>query len=233
MVQFGINQLSRSMELGANFLWATPLIEAKNPDHARIKAALINYCYEIERQAKEPIESGVTPRRKANLYESRFNFFQHPLPEIQALRTFCTEALNRAVMKLRHQAGGGRTQVTPVAADLHESWIHITRAGGYHEVHNHPNCSWCGIYYLEPADCTVDPPNGINRFFSPIDLMYDDEGCEAYPQKPISISPEEGKLLLFPSYVKHLAVPYKGLRDRIIVSFNSRVSVAASQTVQI
>jgi len=55
--------------------------------------------------------------------------------------------------------------------------------------------------------------------------MYDDPGTEAYPQKPISVTPEEGKLLLFPAYVKHLAVPYKGTRDRIIVSFNSRVMI--------
>ncbi|HEY8747321.1 MAG TPA: TIGR02466 family protein [Tepidisphaeraceae bacterium] len=212
------------MELSANFLWNTPLIEARFPDHARIKPTLIQHCYEIERQAKQPIESGVTPRRKANLYESRFNFFSHPLPEIQALRDFCAQALGQSVMKLIQQASKG-APVPNLAVDLFESWIHITHEGGYHEVHNHPNCSWCGIYYLEPADCTVDPPNGINRFFSPIDIMYDDPGTEAYPQKPISVTPEEGKLLLFPAYVKHLAVPYKGTRDRIIVSFNSRVMI--------
>jgi uncharacterized protein (TIGR02466 family) len=213
------------MDLSANFIWATPLIEAKFPDHARIKQPLIKHCYEIERQARAPIESGVTPRRKANLYESRFNFFTHPLPEIQALREFCAQALGQAVIKLMHQASGGRGNVPGIAVDLYESWVHITHEGGYHEIHNHPNCSWCGIYYLEPADCTVDPPNGINRFFSPIDIMYDDAGTEAYPQKPMSATPEEGKLILFPSYVKHLAVPYRGTRDRIIVSFNSRVTV--------
>jgi uncharacterized protein (TIGR02466 family) len=217
------------MELNAKFLWDTPLIEVRFPDHARIKPALVQHCYEIERQAKQPIESGVTPRRKANLYESQFNFFNHPRPEIQALRDFCAQALGQAVMKLIQRASDGE-RVPSLAVDLFESWIHITRDGGYHEVHNHPNCSWCGIYYVEPADCTVEPPNGINRFFSPIDIMYDDSGTEAYPQKPVSITPDEGKLLLFPAYVKHLAVPYKGTRDRIIVSFNSRVIVPGGRT---
>jgi uncharacterized protein (TIGR02466 family) len=214
------------MQLGANLLWATPLMEVRNPNHAQIKEALVRYCYEIERQAKEPIESGVTPRRKAHLYESRFNFFDHPQPEIQALRQFCREALGASVTKLVQHTSGGRAQAPPMTIDLYESWIHITREGGYHEVHNHPNCSWCGIYYVEPADCTVEPPNGINRFFSPIDIMYDDPGAEAYAQKPISVTPAEGTLVLFPSYVKHLAVPYKGQRDRIVLAFNSRVSAA-------
>lgn len=221
------------MEVNANFLWATPLVTVANPDHHRIKEAVVRHCYEIQNQASEPIESGVTPNRKANLYESRFDFFTHPVPEIQMLRRFCAEALSRAVLKLNRHLSRGPDLLPGVGVDLHESWVHITREGGYHEVHSHPNCSWCGIYYLEPGDCTLEPPNGINRFFPPVDLLYDDAGCLAYPQKPASIPPEEGKLVLFPSYVKHLAVPYRGSRDRIIVSFNSRVAVppqAAQQT---
>ena len=213
------------MELSANFLWQTPLIEARNPNHRQMKDAIVRHSYEIEKLAKTPIESGVTPRKKSNLYESRFNFFTHPLPEIQALRDFCVQVLGHTVLKLTKQHAKGEP-VPNIGVDLCESWVHITRDSGYHEVHNHPNCSWCGIYYLEPADCTVEPPNGINRFFSPIDIMYEDPGVGAYPQKPVSITPEEGKLLMFPSYVKHLAVPYKGTRDRIIVSFNARMTVA-------
>ena len=212
------------MEFNASFLWGTPLIETKYPDHARHKEALVGYCYEFERKAKNPIESGVTVKRKANLYESRFDFFTHPMPEVQALRTFCAQALAEAVLKLINHAEGGAA-VQRVAVDLYESWIHITHEGGYHEVHNHPNCTWCGIYYLEPAECTVEPLNGVNRFFSPVDIMFDDPGTRAYPQKPISVKPEEGKLFMFPSYVKHLAVPYRGTRDRIIISFNSHVMV--------
>jgi uncharacterized protein (TIGR02466 family) len=210
------------MDFNASFLWSTPLIEAKNPDHPRIKEALIRYCYEFERQAQTPIESGVTVRKKSNLYESKFNFFTCPYPEVQALRSFCAQALAEAVGKLINHVEGGAS-VQRIAVDLFESWIHITHEGGYHEVHNHPNCTWCGIYYLELGDCTVDPPNGVNRFFSPIDIMFDDPGTRAYPQKPITITPEEGKLLMFPAYVKHLAVPYRGKRDRIIISFNSHV----------
>jgi uncharacterized protein (TIGR02466 family) len=215
------------MDFKASFLWNTPLIEATNPDHPRIKEALIRYCYEFERQAATPIESGVTIKKKANLYESKFNFFTYPYPEVQALRNFCAQALAEAVLKLINHVEGG-TAVQRVAVDLHESWIHITHEGGYHEVHNHPNCTWCGIYYLEPAECTVDPLNGVNRFFSPIDIMFDDPGTRAYPQKPITVTPEEGKLFMFPSYVKHLAVPYRGKKDRVLISFNSRVILPES-----
>ena len=38
---------------------------------------------------------------------------------------------------------------------------------------------------------------------------------------------EEGKLVLFPSYVQHSAMLYRGGRDRIVVSFNSRLHARA------
>ena len=147
---------------------------------------------------------------KAHLYESRFNFFQHPIPEVQALRQFCNEALSHAVVKLIRQANRGSAPVPAIGIDIFESWVHITHTGGYHEVHNHPNCSWCGIYYLEPADCTVDPPNGINRFFSPIDIMYDDPGRRGVPAETGLDYANRRKAADVP-HRKHLAVP---TRDR-------------------
>jgi uncharacterized protein (TIGR02466 family) len=216
------------VEIRTTYVWATPLAEATNPDHAKIKDALISHCYESERRSKAPIESGVTPIKKSGLYESTFDFFRRDVPEIQSLRQFCAEAVSQAVFQLHRRANNGKTLFTRLSVDLHESWVHITRDGGYHEVHYHPNCSWCGIYYLQLGDCTLDPPNGINRFFAPVDIGYEDLGATAYPQTPVSYPPAEGKLVMFPSYVRHLAVPYRGKQDRIVISFNSRVVAPAA-----
>ena len=37
--------------------------------------------------------------------------------------------------------------------------------------------------------------------------------------------PEEGKMLVWPSYLMHGSYPYDGKNDRIIISANARVSV--------
>ena len=207
-------------------MWGTPIVEVRNPNHAQMKPALVSHCYEVERRAAAPIESGVTPMKKANLYESKFDFFKTDVPEVQSLRTFCGEAVTRSVFHLL-QRGPAEKLPGQLGVDMFESWIHITRDGGYHEVHYHPNCSWCGIYYLEVGDCTINPPNGVNRFFSPAMILYEDFGSTAYRQTPVTIAPEEGKLVLFPSYVQHSAMLYRGSRDRIVVSFNSRVHARA------
>ena len=129
-----------------------------------------------------------------SLYESRFDFFTRRVPEIQALKQFCGQAVSQTIFKLHQQATRGREPIAGLAVDLHESWVHVTNGdGGYHEVHTHANCSWCGIYYLEPGDFTMDPPDGVNRFFSPIEILYEDFGTMAYPQKPVTWPPEEGE----------------------------------------
>jgi uncharacterized protein (TIGR02466 family) len=212
------------MEMKATMLWGTPLVEVANPQHAAIKDDLVSYARQRERQAKAAIESGVTPAKKQGMYESTFDLFRQDVPAIRQLANFCAQAVVQCVFKLRQQAAGGREAVTGLGVDIHESWIHITRDGGQHEIHNHPNCSWCGIYYVDIGDATLDPPNGVNRFFPPIDILYEDAGTLAYPQKPVSYPPADGKLVLFPSYVRHSASPYHGQRDRVLVAFNARLS---------
>lgn len=90
--------------------------------------------------------------------------------------------------------------------------------GSSHDAHAHPDYARggiCGIYYLQCAECTVDPPNGINRFYSPNTLDQNDV---------VDLAPAEGKLVLFPGHVRHAALPYTGTEDRIVISFNARLT---------
>lgn len=69
--------------------------------------------------------------------------------------------------------------------------------------------------------------NGATRFYGPYSGLqggaYMDMG-NAYLQKnSIDIQPEEGRLVLFPSWLPHKAMAYEGSRDRIIVSFNLQI----------
>lgn len=210
-------------DYGLHILWSTPIVKVKNPDHARIKPGLMKFAYDSERSASQKIESGVTPHIKSELYESKMDIFTgSTVPEIQALAQFCMQSVGEIAgqlrAKLRPQAPLGQIGVM-----LHESWVHITRDRGYHDMHTHPNCSWCGIYCIDPGDSTFDPPNGTNRFDSPIEPNYIDLGSEAYIESSLYVCPEEGLLVLFPSYLRHSATPYRGTKDRIVIAFNSRV----------
>ena len=201
--------------------WVIPLVRVKNPDHAKIKDALVAHAYKSEKAAAAPIASGVAVKMKHNLYESRFDLFKSEVPEVRALAQFCTQALGNLIVELRRRLR--RPEPAGLRIDMAESWVHITRDGGYHDVHLHPNCSWCGIYYVDPGDATLTPPNGCNRFFPPFEPNYHDYGTTALMTDPADVVPEEGTLVIFPSYLHHSGIPYRGQRDRIVASFNARV----------
>ena len=204
--------------------WIIPLVRGKNPEHARIKDGLVRHAYEREKRVApgaSPIASGVAPKFKSNLYESTFDLFKADVPEVRALAQFCTQAVGSAVTELRRRIG--RPEPAALGIEMAESWVHITRDGGYHDQHLHTNCSWCGIYYIDPGDSTLTPPNGCIRFYPPFEPNYHDYGTTALMTDPADVTPEEGTLVLFPSYMHHSGIVYRGTRDRIIASFNARV----------
>ncbi len=113
-------------------------------------------------------------------------------------------------------------------------WFQIQNGQAFHDIHTHGNCSWSGVYYvqIDPAaerhrHPTLGELNGVTRFYGPYSALqggaYMDMG-NAYLQKnSIDIQPEEGMLVLFPSWLPHKAMAYEGSRDRIIVSFNLQI----------
>ena len=70
-------------------------------------------------------------------------------------------------------------------------------------------------------------PNGITRFYGPgIDYTGGGHGefGNLYLQHYAFDSvPSDGNLVVFPPHVKHMAFPYHGEHDRIIISFHAQV----------
>jgi hypothetical protein len=47
----------------------------------------------------------------------------------------------------------------------------------------------------------------------------------------MDIQPEEGMLVIFPSYLPHKAMAYEGDKDRIIISFNVQISARSGNQI--
>lgn len=200
--------------------WATQIFTVANPGHAAIKPGLVAHCYELERSGTEA--SSVAPGAKGNLFESRFNFLQHPREEVRRLRDFCLASIHKvgATINAGLWEPEARVQVQAV-----ESWCHITRSGGYHDSHAHPMCSWCGIYYLDPGEADAASRNGVNRFYEPrgnVNAYSDYATRYLNAEGSIDMAAVEGTLVVFPSFLRHAALPYTGSRDRIVIAFNTR-----------
>lgn len=174
----------------------------------------------------KPVESAVAVAAKpaAGLVESPLQLFESSDdPDLAALARWIEACVLAAVVKVN----GDAVAREKLHVTFNESWFHITNGGGFHDAHVHGDCSWCGIFYLRAGDAGFAggaAGNGVNRFYAPMNgggRIYD-YGSKYLGNSYVDIEPREGRLVVFPSYLLHSALPYQGTRDRIIISFNSR-----------
>ena len=190
------------------------------------KQQLKQVCQDLESKNSQ---SNVAPSAKRGLYESGFDFVTIPDPAVEALSHWIKDCLFKS-------AANANREYWPAGAniniEIHESWCHITRDGGYHDMHTHPGSSWSAIYYLDTGDMDAASKNGLNRFFCPYNNMYIDAGTAWTSRNTsIDITAQEGMLIVFPSFIQHNALSYRGEKERYVISVNSKVSLANLSTV--
>ena len=187
-------------------------------EYSKYKDDLVDYCHELE---NIPTPLAVAPGAKRNLFESKFNFLQSDRESVVALSDFFYNAL----WEVAKDMNGRMWEVANKKLLIHESWCHVTKTGGYHDIHRHPGCSWCGIFYLEPAQSNLSTRNGVNRFYNDVINLGADEGT-LYMESYYDSDPVPGKLIIFPSHMAHSALTYMGDTPRIVIAFNAQVRSA-------
>ena len=112
------------------------------------------------------------------------------------------------------------------AIDFKNLWFNINGKGNFNMSHIHFGCDLSGVLWIKTSkEC------GSIEFASPnvytqgsvIDF-YSDEIKERYNLYPgWAFTPEEGKIIIFPSSLSHHVYSNKSNEDRISVSFNMRL----------
>lgn len=206
-------------------VWATQMFALNHPEHTVLKEALLETIYANRDQQAQRIDSEVATTAKHRLYESKLDFLTNPAPAVQSLRSFIEDMLSTVATAVNQdywpEGAVGKAQIT-------ESWYHVTENGGYHDAHSHPNCSWCGIYYVDAGESEIESRNGSNRFYDPRFCadQYLDAGTAYINSNGFwDFQPTDGQIVIFPSYLKHSALPYFSQKDRVIIAFNSAISI--------
>jgi len=221
------------MTVGAGFhgLWPTPIGVHRYADAATLNPLLVRAF--AEGRAAQLKQRG---EESGPFFASDDDLLHRvKIPEWQDFVRFIVASLGETVKQANREAWAGQELELKVA--IEGMWFQCSRAGAFHDVHTHGNCSWSSAYIVqvdEPEQRVSHPAygsaNGVTRLYGPnftaLGGAFVDVG-NAYLQPPHQdIEPVAGQLLLFPSWLAHQAMPYDGEKERIIISFNASVHAA-------
>lgn len=205
-------------------LFAVPLGSVMHPEALALNTKLHALFLAREAEGARWAKPDSTMRVNPGLFESHFDLFKWPEPEIAQLREFCWAYLYQFVAGLS-TLPQAQVQQLEVAADV---WFHITRRGGYFGLHNHAMASWSGVYCVSTgSDDGTHPDSGALTFANPFSVaaMFLDPANAAmrspYNSFNRSFKLVPGQLVLFPSWVQHYVQPFHGDGERITVAFNA------------
>ena len=98
------------------------------------------------------------------------------------------------------------------------AWAVVLQAQGHQIPHNHPSAWLSGVYYVKLPDIVRAPgqgPAGWIEFGRPPEHFHGTVEPEVR-----AFQPEEGLMLLFPSYFYHRTVPFESAQTRISIAFD-------------
>ena len=175
------------------------------------------------------------PNYSANdsFYASRDDLLHRvKLPEWKDFLEFSAAAVRDTAKKANQ--GIWPNESVDLQIEINGIWFQISNGGASHDIHTHGNCSWSAVYIVDVDSNeqnhngrTRTSTNGITRFYSPLferlGGAYMDYGNAYLQNATVDFDPIPGRLLVFPSWLPHQAMPYDGERERIIISFNASV----------
>lgn len=204
--------------------FAVPFAHARLAGADALNAALARLILSLEQQGDAHRNTTALVHQPDGLFESDFEFFARPEPEVAELRTFCWSALNELIRSVNAAFDGATRPQLRIAS---HTWFHVTRTGGYFGYHNHPMASWSGVYCVASEPRPGVTNDGALVFPSPLPgaNAYMDVANSTlkwpYSHGNYAIDLVPGQLVLFPSWLSHYVTPYGGSSPRITVAFNA------------
>ena len=110
-------------------------------------------------------------------------------------------------------------QINVPELKLHSYWCNINSYGDYNTLHNHRGSILSGVFYVDVPDENM----GNINFQRSDDIAYYLPPLKEYNNftgEKASYKPETGKVLIFPSWLKHSVDGSRSKKERISISFN-------------
>ena len=205
---FDVNQCLTTM-------FGTPFLSYQWPDSDAVNRDLAELV--LAEEATDDKGRGI--RSNAGGWQSRGNLLMRADPCIVDLKRRIEATIFEVLGAIVRKDGTERTFTL-----LFDSWANVCRNGNYNVVHTHPNAMWSLVYYVASGEPDPGVPYG-----GMLELLDPRESAN-YIQVPntildarMFIENRPGRLVLFPSWVKHMVHPFVGSGVRISIAINVNV----------
>ncbi len=184
-----------------------PVFEKKLDNYKELNPLLENYIYELKK--KDPIG-----QKRSNAGGWHSPFFDPK--ESEVVRKFIS-SFNKFLPEIMSEHMGWKINKEKIT--ILEMWSIVNKKKTFNVQHSHPNSLLSAAYYVK-----AKKNSGSIKFFDPKEMkvMYHPpiKSYHEISAEVIKIEPEEGKLLIFPSYLNHAVEENQSDEDRIVISFN-------------
>ncbi|MDX1480963.1 MAG: TIGR02466 family protein [Woeseiaceae bacterium] len=208
-------QSSGEKQTGLSMIFGTPFVSYQWPESDELNAELAALVLEAE--AKDDQGRGI--RSNAGGWQSRGNIMTWQQPAVQRLKKRIEQLIFNLIGELVLKDGRERSFTL-----LSEGWANVCRPGNYNVVHTHPNAMWSVVYYVSAGkpDPSV-PYSGALELLDPRESANYIQIQNTVLDARTFIENKPGRMVVFPSWVKHMVHPFVGEGVRISIAVNVNV----------
>lgn len=184
-----------------------PVFEQKINNYKELNSQLENYIYDLKK--KDP-----QGQKRSNAGGWHSPFFN--MKESEIIKKFIS-SFNDSLSEIMTEHMGWKINKEKIM--ILDMWSVVNTKNTFNVQHAHPNSLLSAAYYVK-----AKKNSGQINFYDPKDMkvMYHPpiHNYNEISAEIIKVEPEEGKLILFPSYLNHSVGENLSDEDRIVISFN-------------
>jgi uncharacterized protein (TIGR02466 family) len=196
-------------------MFGTPFLSYQWPNSEQVNRELTELI--LGEEAGDDQGRGV--RSNAGGWQSRGNILMRTDPCILELKRRVETTVFEVLGAIMRKDDKKRTFTL-----LFDSWANVCRSGNYNVVHTHPNAMWSIVYYVAAGEPDpAIPYSGLLELLDPRESANYIQVQNTILDARMFIENRPGRLVLFPSWVKHMVHPFVGSGVRISIAINVNV----------
>ena len=196
-------------------MFGTPFVTIDWPDVDDMNKELFDLVM-AEEQADD---EGRGIRSNAGGWQSRGNLLTRSEPCIVRLKDIMESAIFDLLAALVRKDSGERSFRL-----LFDSWANVCRNGNYNVVHSHPNAMWSIVYYVSSGEPDPSIPYcGLLELLDPREATNYIQVVNTVLDARMFVENRPGRMVIFPSWMKHMVHPFIGSGTRVSIACNVNV----------